>query len=94
LDSRIRKFPKGIERLFDGSCVVLPIWTKGGEKVIPNKKTFPKGPYFFYPRIWEKTKLCIGESFQVPENLSRGEIREFLEDKLLEVSETFWRELV
>jgi len=93
-DNRIRKFPKGIERLFSGSCIVLPIWTKGGEKVIPSRKTFPRGPYFFYPRIWEKTKLCIGEPFQLPENLSKGEIREFLEDKLLEVSEAFWRELI
>jgi len=92
--NRIKKFPKGIERLFDNSCLVLPIWTEGGEKVFPNKKTFPRGPYFFYPRIWEKTKLYVGEPFQLPEDLSKGEIREFLEDKLLEVSEIFWRELV
>ncbi len=91
---RIRRFPKGIERLFDGSCLVLPIWSEGGEKVIPNKITFPRGPYFLYPRIWKKTRICIGEPFQLPENLSKGEIREFLEDKLLELSEIFWRELV
>jgi len=93
-DNRIRKFPKGIERLFSSSCIVLPIWTKGGEKVFPNRKTFPRGLYFFYPRIWEKTKLCIGKPFCLPENLSKGEIREFLEDKLLEVSEIFRRELI
>lgn len=92
---RIRRFPKGIERLFVSKGVVaLPIWTEGGEKVITNKKTFPRGPYFLYPRIWEKTKICIGEPFQLSENLSKGEIREFLEDKLLEVSENFWNELV
>lgn len=91
---RIRRFPKGIERLFDSSCLVLPIWSKGGEKVIPNKRIFPRGPYFLYPRIWKKTKICIGQSFQLPENFSKGEIREFLEDKLLELSEIFWRELV
>jgi len=91
---RIRKFPKGIERLFSSSCIVLPIWTKGGEKVFPNRKIFPQGHYFLHSRILEKTKLCIGEPFQLPENFSKGEVREFLEDRLLEVSENFWRELV
>lgn len=90
-EKRIRVFPSGIEKLFKNNCLILPIWTEGGELVIPNKKTFPKGPYFLFPRIWEKTKILIGEPFELKTgNFPKGQIKEHLEEVLLKLADEFF----
>lgn len=89
---KIREFPLGIERLFDDNCLILPIWTDGGELVVPNKKFFPKGLYFLLPRIWKKTKILIGQPFELKaENLSkRGRVKKLLEKELLKLADEFF----
>lgn len=89
---KIREFPLGIERLFDNNCVILPIWTDGGRLMIPNNKFFPKGLYFLLPRIWEKTKILIGQPFELkPKDLSkRGRVKKLLEKELLKLADEFF----
>jgi len=75
---RIRKFPGGIRRLVSTGSIILTIWVEGTDEVIPNK-----GGCFF-PRIWKKTKIFIGQPFVINENFPANSIVEFLENKLLE----------
>ena len=77
----IRRFKPGISWLvFNTKAVVLPVWTEGGEKVIPNGPSF-KLPF---PRLWKQTRIKIGEPLDLGK-LSKKEITEFLEDSVLKV---------
>lgn len=79
----IRKFPQGIRRLFlDISPLVLPVWTEGGDKVIPNLSSSPR----FLLRIWRQTIIKIGEPRKL-EGISKKKIVETLEDILLNLGE-------
>ena len=73
---KIRRFQNGFSALLKFTeAPVLLVWTEGGDKVIPNKFHFPKGPYFLYPDLKEKTIIKIGERiknkniFQVEDEL-------------------------
>ena len=84
---KIRKFGKGLKRLFsNGEIIILPVWTEGGEKVVPNALSFPRFPHFVFPRIWRKTIIKIGEPFRI-EGVSKQEMIEIIEGTLLELGE-------
>jgi len=77
----LRRFKPGISWLvFNTKAEILPVWTEGGEGVIPNKSSF-KLPF---PRFWRQTQLRIGEPLDLGE-LPKKEITEFLEDLMLKV---------
>ncbi len=84
-DIALRRFKSGVGWLvFNTKAVVLPVWTEGGQKVIPNGPSF-KLPF---PRFWKQTQLKIGEPIELGE-LSKEEITDFLEDSMLKmISET------
>ncbi len=83
---KIARFPRGIEKLFLGvDCLVLPIWTEGGDKVIPNKEEFPKIISIF-PRVWRKTRIVVGENLTT-RGFKKGELLEHLENTLLNLAE-------
>jgi len=78
---KIRRFQRGFSAILKFTdAPVLLIWTEGGDKVIPNKPYFPKGPYFLCPRLKEKTLIKIGERTRTKNILQ-------LEDELLKLSE-------
>lgn len=78
---KIRRFQRGITILLQRTnATILPVWVEGGEKVIPNQTSFPKGPYFLFPRLREKTKIKMGEPFKTQDILQ-------LEDVLLKLSQ-------
>ena len=77
----LRRFKPGIARLiFRTKCKTLPVWTEGGERVIPNEFSF-KLPF---PRLWRQTRITIGEPLDLGE-LPEKEITEVLEDSTLKV---------
>jgi 1-acyl-sn-glycerol-3-phosphate acyltransferase len=77
----LRRFKPGVGWLvFNTKAEILPVWTEGGEEVIPNKFSF-KLPF---PRFWRQTRLKIGEPLDLGE-LPKKEITEFLEDSMLKV---------
>lgn len=79
--TQIRRFQRGVSVLLQKTqATILPIWTEGGERIIPNKSYFPKGPYFLFPRLRGKMKIKIGKPL-TPKNL------EELEDVLLKLSQ-------
>ena len=78
-DIVLRRFKSGIGWLvFNTKAIVLPVWTEGGERVIPNEPSF-KLPF---PRFWRQSRIKIGEPIEL-EKLSKEEITEFLEDSIL-----------
>jgi len=87
----IARFPLGIRRLVHGlDCKVLSVWTKGGEKIIPNEWNFPDAYKFLAApfRLPKGMEIIIGEPFEsksLPQNKRR--IAGELEKRLLEVSE-------
>ena len=77
----LRRFKPGISWLvFNTKSEVLPVWTEGGERVIPNRFSF-KLPF---PRFWRQIRIKIGEPLDLGE-LPKGEIAEFLEDSILKM---------
>ena len=75
----IRRFKSGVGWLvFNTNAIVLPVWTEGGERVIPNEPSF-KLPF---PRFWRQSRIKIGEPVDL-EKLSKEEITEFLEALIL-----------
>ncbi len=82
-NKRLRKFKPGISWLiFNTQTKVLPVWTEGGEGVIPNEFSF-KLPF---PRLWRQTHIKIGEPLDLGE-LPKNEIIEFLENSILKVGD-------
>lgn len=86
LDSKddivLRRFKPGIGWLvYNSKAIVLPVWTEGGQKVIPNGPSF-KLPF---PRFWRQSRIKIGEPLDL-EKLSKQEITEFLEDSILKLA--------
>ena len=80
-DKALRRFKPGISRLvFNTKSEILPVWTEGGEGVIPNKFSF-KLPF---PRLWRQTRIKIGEPLDLGD-LPEKEITGFLEDAILKV---------
>jgi len=74
---KIRRFKKGLRRLFLNShAVIWPVWTEGGDKVMPR---------FSFPHIWAETVIKPGEPFK-PE-ARKSEILEVLEGVLLELGD-------
>lgn len=77
----LRRLKSGVGWLvFNTKAIVLPVWTDGGEKIIPNEATF-KLPF---PRFWRRSRINIGEPVDL-EKLSKQEITEFLEDSILKL---------
>jgi 1-acyl-sn-glycerol-3-phosphate acyltransferase len=77
----LRRFKPGIGWLvFNTKAEILPVWTEGGERVIPNRLSF-KLPF---PRFWRQTLIKIGQPLDLAE-LSKGEITDFLEDLILKM---------
>jgi len=78
---KIRRFQRGFSALLKlTQAPVLPIWTEGGNRVIPNKDSFPKGPYLLLPNLKAKTIIKIGERRKT-KDISQ------LEDTLLKLSQ-------
>ena len=78
---KIRRFQNGFSGLLKlTEAPVLLVWTEGGDKVIPNKFHFPKGPYFLYPDLKEKTIIRIGKRIRT-KNIFQ------VEDELLKLSQ-------
>lgn len=87
-EKMIRRFQSGIAWLsLNTDSIFLPVWTEGGERIIPNiydnNKTFPS---LWQWRPWEQLIIKIGEQFK-PEGTSKQEIIEALEDALLKLGE-------
>lgn len=77
----LRRFKPGVGWLvFNTKAEILPVWTEGGERVIPNEFSF-KLPF---PRFWRQTKLKVGEPLDLG-GLPKKEITEFLEDSILKM---------
>jgi 1-acyl-sn-glycerol-3-phosphate acyltransferase len=77
----LRRFKPGVGWLaFNTKAKILPVWTEGGERVVPNSFSFK----FPFPRFWRQTQLRIGEPLDLGE-LPKKEITEFLEDSMLKV---------
>lgn len=88
---RIRRFKAGISWLIvETKASILPVWTEGGEKVIPNRSFFPSA-YELVPRLWKKeavTEIKIGEPFSFSSAASKEAIINFLENTLLRLGES------
>lgn len=78
---KIRRFQRGFSALLKFTeAPVLLVWTEGGDKVIPNKFHFPKGPYFLYPDLKQKTIIKMGQRIRT-KNIF------LIEDDLLKLSQ-------
>ena len=88
----IRRFQSGIGLLaLETDANFLPVWSEGGEKIIPNQATS------FKFRFWHSLKIQIGESFQPlkPDKIlpqkeiskTRKAMVEIFEDTLLKLGE-------
>lgn len=78
---KIRRFQRGFSALLKfTNADILPIWTEGGDRVIPNKSHFPRGPYFLYPDIKAKTIIKIGKRIKTKDIFEA-------EDELLKLSQ-------
>lgn len=98
----IAKFPLGIRRIFLRlNCFVLPSWSEGGDRVIPNEafptrvkvagKTISKNKKLVmimarFPRFWRKSKIIFGDLLEIF-STPEDEIIERLEAALLETAE-------
>jgi len=85
---KIALFPQGLAKLFeDTDFLVLPVWVKGGEKVIPNSFSFLETIHR-PARFWKKTEIFIGEPLVAP----KGEknIIGWMEDLLLDTADSAW----
>lgn len=81
---KIALFPQGLAKLFeDMDFFVLPVWTRGGERVIPNEISFSKTIRKF-AKFWRKTQIVIGEVSEIPKE--EKNIIGWLEDTLLGAS--------
>jgi len=78
----VRRFQRGVSLLLQKTqAPVLPIWTEGGDKVIPNKDSFPKGPYFLSPNLKAKPPI-----FKIGKRIKTTNVS-VLEDELLKLSQ-------
>jgi len=79
-DSKVvRRFKSGVGRLiYNAKPEIIPLWTEGGEGVVPNKTH----ALYSFPRFWRQAKIKIGEPLDLGE-LTKKEIIEFLEDSML-----------
>lgn len=78
-DKYVRRFKPGIAWLITKSKArILPIWTEGGDGVLPNSYSFR----LFFPRLWRQTVVNIGEPVDVWK-MPRDELTVFLEDSIL-----------
>jgi len=98
---RIARFPLGLRKLLVGmNCLVLPIWSEGGDRVIlniilPTKvvisgRAIPKSKKIavflaIFPRVWRKTKIVVGDPFEASV-LPEQETVEYLERSLLDTA--------
>ena len=99
---RIARFPLALGKLFqDLDCFILPVWSEGGERVIPNTalptrvviagrtvSESKKAVIFFsrFPRFWRETKVFVGDSLEL-RHAPKEEIVEWLENVLLDTAE-------
>ncbi len=83
---KIRRFKKGFRRLFLDGILILPVWTEGGEEVLPNKLAFPRFPHFSFPRLWKKTIIKIGEPISLA-GIPKDKIVEAIEDIILQLGD-------
>jgi len=78
---KIRRFQRSFSALLKFTeAPVLPIWAEGGDRIIPNRDSFPRGPYFLFPNLRAKTIIKIGERIEMKPKISQ------LEDILLNLS--------
>jgi len=78
---KIRRFQRGFSAVLKFTeAPVLLVWTEGGDRVIPNKSYFPKGPYFLCPKLKEKVIIKIGEKIKTKDIFQ-------VEDALLKLSQ-------
>ena len=88
---KIARFPLGMRRLFRGlNCKILPIWTEGGERIIPNEWDFPDIWKFLVApfRLLKGMRITIGEPFD-SENLPRTkeEVVGYLVSRLISLAD-------
>ncbi|MBI4101361.1 MAG: 1-acyl-sn-glycerol-3-phosphate acyltransferase [Candidatus Nealsonbacteria bacterium] len=84
---RIRCFPRGLRKLFmESGATILPIWTKGGDRIILNELAHSRFPHFTLPRIWRVTTVRLGDRLKV-NGVPRNEIVARLEEVLLNLGE-------
>ncbi len=88
-EKMIRKFQSGIYRLWLMTDVVfLPVWTEGGEKIIPNKENYSSGDArFSCPRLWHSMKIIIRPQFELDRDTRRAEFLETTENNLLRLGD-------
>ncbi len=83
---RIRRFPRGLRRLFvDLDCYIAFIWCRGMDKISKNTLNFSLTSMLF--RYWEKAEIDFGDiikSANLPKQ--KKQIIPYLEKKLLKTS--------
>lgn len=59
---RIRRFKEGIDKILERAApIVVPVWTEGGEGVIPNVDYNDGKGKLPFPRFWRRMSLRFGE---------------------------------
>jgi 1-acyl-sn-glycerol-3-phosphate acyltransferase len=82
----LARFPQGLSKLFyDMDCLVLLVWTRGGDRIIPNEVDFSR-TISRIPRIWRQIKIKVGDLLEI-RNIPEKEIIDWLEDTLLSLAE-------
>ena len=69
---KIRRFQKGLSSLLRKQTAFLPVWTEGGEEIIPNKDSFSKTLLSSFPKFW------IGEIIKSQDLSNLEELEEVL----------------
>jgi len=85
---KIALFPQGLAKLFeDVYFLVLSVWVRGGEKVIPNRVSFLETLYK-PAKFWNKTGVFVEDPSEAP----KGEknIIGWMEDLLLDTADSAW----
>ena len=87
---KIRKIPGGIGRILEKSDpIILPIWTYGGDKFMPNPEYNSDRRYFPKANLKEKVIICVGKPVSYDELSKKshmGDAMDILEDTILRIS--------
>lgn len=86
----IRPFQSGVGLIARLSkAPIVPVWTEGGQNIIPNKSCESVKMQPFCPRIWNKMAINAGSPLQIPEKMTSRDITLWLEEKLLDLADSF-----
>lgn len=86
---KIRPFQSGVGLIARLSkAPIIPVWTEGGQNIIPNKSCESVKMQPFCPRIWNKMTINASAPLQIPDKMKSREIASWLEEKLLDLADS------